>query len=104
MSEAQKHARDVAEMRRHKEIYEYDKRIGADLDNQNQRLEKLIKNYRLNKTWKRILWRMQLIEKLKRKKVAVAARFANVISKFKRQPQPLADSNGMFPPSTPVTP
>lgn len=55
--------KDVAQQNRY--MREQDKAVADNLRSQNARLDMLITNYRLNKQWKRIMFRMQVIEKVK---------------------------------------
>ena len=68
MNNEQKHAQEVSIKQKQAE-YELqrkrDKAINESLDFQNDRLQKLITNYRLTKKWNRIQLRERIIEKLK---------------------------------------
>ena len=66
MSEAQKHQQEVELRKQYQLQMKQDKAIGEDLANQNDRLRRLIDNYRLNRTWGRIMFRMRMVEKIKK--------------------------------------
>ena len=56
-----------AEIRRQQKFArEQDEMIHKNLQNQNARLEMLVRNYKLNRQWNMIQWRFRWIERIKR--------------------------------------